>query len=192
MKTVYLATSNRNKAASIQRGMARHGIAVKHVHLEMPEPRSYDIREIARSKALYAYGKLGRPCIVMDSGFFVPSLNGFPRTFVNFALQTVGIDGLLRLVKGRKRYCYFRDCLAYYDGRLRGPKLFESEECGSISSNARGSIKLFHWSALFQIFVPEGSTKTLAEMRKADYLAWYGHQNRNRYLKKFAEWYSKR
>ena len=125
MKTVYIVTSNKNKAASIKREMEEHGIDVRHFYLDMPEPTSYDKKEIATAKDLYAYKNLKKPCIVLDSGFFVRSINGFPRTFVNYALETVGIDGILRLAKGKERSCEFRDCLAYYDGTSK-PRLFES------------------------------------------------------------------
>lgn len=188
MKTIYIATSNKNKAASIKKEMKRYGIEVKHFYLDIPEPRSYDIREIAKTKVLYAYKKLKKPCIVLDSGFFVDSINGFPRTFVNYALETIGIEGILKLAERKEKACEFRDCLAYYDG-ISKPKLFESVVKGKLSNLPKGTLKPFHWSRLFLIFVPEGKTKTLAQMKKEEYDNWYKNINQNSYIKKFANWF---
>jgi XTP/dITP diphosphohydrolase len=188
METVYIATSNKNKAFSIRKEMKRYGIDVKHIYLDIPEPRSYDIKEIAKTKVLYAYKKLKKPCIVLDSGFFVKSINGFPRTFVNYALETVGIEGILKLVEGKERTCNFRDCLAYYDGSSK-PQLFESVVNGKLSKSPEGKLRPFHWSKLFLIFIPEGRNKTLAQMRKEEYDDWYKSINQDSYIKKFADWF---
>jgi XTP/dITP diphosphohydrolase len=192
MKTVYIATSNMNKAASIKKAMRRQGIDVKHIYLEMPEPRSYDMREIAKAKVLYAYKKTKRPCIVLDTGFFVDSINGFPRTFVNYALETVGIEGILKLVEGRERSCEFRNCLAYYDGISPGPRLFESVNKGRLSSSPKGTARHFHWSRLFLIFIPDGERKTLAQMTKGEFDGWHKLVDRDSYAGKFANWFSER
>lgn len=188
MKIVYITTSNKNKAASIKKEMKRYGIDVRHFYLDMPEPRSYDIREIAKAKVLYAYKNLRKPCIVLDSGFFIKSINGFPRTFVNYALETVGIEGILKLVENKERSCEFRDCLAYYDG-ISKPELFESIVKGKLSYSPKGNLRQFHWSRLFLIFVPKGKAKTLAQMQKEEYDKWYQGINRNSYIKKFADWF---
>ena len=45
-----------------------------------------------------AYRLVNKPCIALDCGFWIDELNGFPRAFVNFALNTIGIDGMLKLM----------------------------------------------------------------------------------------------
>jgi len=67
----------------------------------LPEPRSDDLREIAKEKVLFAYKKIRKPCIVLDFGFYIHSLNGFPKAFVNFVLETIGIEDILKLVDGK-------------------------------------------------------------------------------------------
>ena len=68
----------------------------------MDEPRSDDIKEIATAKVKQAYDLVKRPCIALDTDFRIDELNGFPRAFVNFSLDTIGIDGILSLWKARK------------------------------------------------------------------------------------------
>ena len=85
---------------------------------ELDEPRSDDIKEIATSKVKQAYEIVKRPCIALDTDFRINELNGFPRAFVNFALDTIGIEGILKLMEGKKnRECAFNECLAYHDGK---------------------------------------------------------------------------
>lgn len=192
MKTIYIVTSNKNKALSIKKGLLKYGINAKYFNLELPEPRSYDITEIAKTKVLYAYKKLKKPCIVLDSGFFINSLNGFPRTFINYALDTVGIDGILKLTEHKEKSCEFRECLAYLDIKTKKPVIFESEVKGTLSKSIRGQGKPFHWSKLSLIFIPKGKNKTLAQMSKKEYELWYkNYMEKYSYLKKFAKWFNK-
>ena len=85
---------------------------------EVDEPRSDDIKEIATAKVKQAYEIVKRPCIALDTDFRIAELNGFPRAFVNFALETIGIQGIVKLMEGKEnRICSFNECLAYHDGK---------------------------------------------------------------------------
>ena len=54
----------------------------------------------------------------MDTDFRIDELNGFPRAFVNFSLDTIGISGILKLMENKEnRSCAFNECLAYHDGK---------------------------------------------------------------------------
>ena len=72
---------------------------------ELDEPRSDDIKEIARSKVMQAYKMLNRPCIALDTDFRIDELNGFSRAFVNFSFETIGIDGILKLMESKENRC---------------------------------------------------------------------------------------
>lgn len=85
---------------------------------ELDEPRSDDIKEIATVKVKEAFEIVKRPCIALDTDFRIEELNGFPRAFVNFSLDTIGIKGILKLMEGKEnRKCAFNECLAYHDGK---------------------------------------------------------------------------
>ena len=85
---------------------------------ELDEPRSDDIKEIATAKVKEAFEIVKRPCIALDTDFRIDELNGFPRAFVNFSLDTIGIEGILKLMEGKEnRKCAFNECLAYHDGK---------------------------------------------------------------------------
>lgn len=84
---------------------------------ELDEPRSDDIKDIATAKVMQAYEIVKRPCIALDTDFRIDELNGFPRAFVNFSLDTIGIEGILKLMENKEnRKCAFNECLAYHDG----------------------------------------------------------------------------
>lgn len=192
MNQIYFATKNKGKVNYVSNALSKYGIEVVHYSLELPEPRSDNLREIAKEKVSFAYERIGNPCVALDSGFYIHSLNGFPKTFVNFALDTIGIDGILRLVYGKSQDCEFRNCLAYLDETLTEPIYFESNVDGSLSDFPRGEMRDYYWSKLFLIFVPKNANKTLAEMTYEEYQEWGTQRYKDSFATKFAEWISKK
>lgn len=190
MPTIHFATTNKGKLASIQSVLSQYAIEVIHHDIDLPEPRTYDLQEIAKQKAKKAYAIIQKPVIALDSGFYIYALNGFPRSFVNFVLETIGIDGILRLAQGKGRECEFKNCLAYDDGTMREPMLFESSVKGVLAGKPRGKgPKDYFWSALFFIFIPSGKDKTLAEMTREEYEQWRKERHDDSYANQFAEWF---
>ncbi|MBI5803716.1 hypothetical protein HY450_00565 [Candidatus Pacearchaeota archaeon] len=192
MSQIYFATTNKGKVNSVSSALSKYGIEIVHYPLELPEPRSDDLREIAREKVLFAYEKIGKPCIALDSGFYVHSLNGFPKAFVNFVLGTIGIEGILKLVDGRSRDCEFRNCLSYFDDSRPEPDYFESNVEGLLSDFPRGEMRDYYWSKLFLVFIPKNGNKTLAELTFEEYQNWRKERYKDSFATKFAEWFSKK
>lgn len=192
MKRVYFATKNKGKVSSVSNVLKEYNIEVVQVSLELPEPRTDDLQKISREKVLFAYGQIQKPCIAVDSGFYVRSLNGFPKAFVNFALETIGVDGILQLVDGKSRVCEFRNCLAYLDENLSEPVYFESNIEGELSETSRGERRDYFWSDLFFVFIPGSEDKTLAEMNFEEYQNYRKKRYKNSFASKFAEWFSRR
>ena len=85
MKEIIFVTHNKGKAKSAERYF--NNIKFKTYDFELDEPRSDDIKEIATAKVNQAFKMLNKPCIALDTGFFIDELNGFPRAFVNFSLD---------------------------------------------------------------------------------------------------------
>jgi XTP/dITP diphosphohydrolase len=149
--------------------LSRHGIVLEQKKLEIPEPRSYDIEEIARMKSRYEFNHLQHPVATQDSGFFINAWNGYLRTFVNFTLETIGLEGILQLMKDTKdRSCEFRQCLTYMDEFLAEPIVFTEHVSGTIATEKRGTRQKHHWSDLALIYIPKGADKTHGEMTKEE------------------------
>ena len=151
MKTILFATANVIRSARIE------GCSI-----DFDEPRSDDLHVIAQAKLRQARRILDAPCFVLDSGFYIDALNGFPGSYVNYALGTVGVSGLLRLMQGQtNRCCAFRQCLGYFDGAQE--HYFTAENTGTLATVVRGADSARQWSALWHIFIPEGADRTLSE-----------------------------
>ena len=192
MKEIHFATTNKGKVNSLKSILNNYDIDVVQANLELPEPRTDDLQEIARQKVIFAHQQIGKPCVALDSGFYVHSLNGFPKTFVNFALETIGIEGILALVNGKPRDCEFRNCLAYLDENLSEPVYFTSYVPGILSASPKGESRDYFWSDLFFVFTPEGRDITLAEMSPETYQEWRQERYKDSFATKFAEWYVKK
>jgi XTP/dITP diphosphohydrolase len=192
MDHLHFATTNNGKFVFLQKMLSEYGITLEQVPLALPEPRSDDLKEIAREKVLFAFSQLKRPCIALDAGFYVHSLNGFPGAFSNFALRTVGVDGILKLAEGKPKSCEFRNCLAYMDSSLAEPEFFFFGVSGILSDSKRGRLSQHDWSEFSYIFIPEGKTETLAEMNPKEREDWVKLRHMGSGLSEFSSWLSKR
>ena len=100
MKEIYFVTHNKGKIASASRQL--EGVNFKIFEYELDEPRSDDIKYISKYKVMESYKLVNKPCISLDCGFWIDELGGFPKAYVNFALDTIGINGILKLMETKK------------------------------------------------------------------------------------------
>ncbi len=188
-KIIIFVTSNKGKVASAQRHFT--DIKLEIYNHDLIEPRSDDINEIAESKVRQAYDIVKQPCIALDAGFFIEALNGFPRAYVNFALDTLGIEGILKLMENvENRKCSFRECLAYYDGEEI--LYFNGNYDGFLATEIRGKDNEHKWSDLWYIFTPHDHDKTLAEMTDEERNKRRSCLQNTSAMREFADYYSGR
>ena len=159
-KKLTFVTGNAGKLSEAQALMP--GAEVRGVLLDFDEPRSNDLTYIARQKAEQAKKWIEPPFFVQDAGFYIPALNGFPGSYVNFALKTIGVEGILKLMEEKEdRSCAFRQCLVYWDGQEE--RIFTCENPGRMAETYAGRDRAEQWSGLWHIFIPEGGDRTLSE-----------------------------
>ena len=188
MDEVIFVTHNKGKINSANKQMKN--VNFKIFEYELEEPRSDDIKYISKYKVEEAYKIVKKPCISLDAGFWIDSLNGFPRAYVNYSLDTLGLEGILKLMEGKdNRECKFTECLSYYDGKEL--KQFMGFHPGKLSKEILGNDTAKKWSDLWYIFIPEGYEKTLAQMTDEE------RNNRKKInsqdsMKEFAKWYENR
>ena len=165
MKEVIFVTHNKGKIESAKKYLK--DVNFKVLEYELEEPRSDDIKEIATAKVKEAFEIVKRPCIALDTDFRIEELNGFPRAFVNFSLDTIGINGILKLMENKEnRKCYFGECLSYYDGKELHQFMGKHE--GNLAKEILGNNEEEKWSDLWYIYKPYGYDKTLAQMTKEE------------------------
>lgn len=185
MKEIVFVTHNKGKIASAKNRLKGVNFSVFEYDLE--EPRSDDIKYISKYKVMEAYKIVNKPCISLDCGFWIDELNGFPRAFVNFALDTIGIKGILKLMSGKKnRNCRFIDCLSYYDGKEIHQFMGRNE--GTLSKEILGNDTDKKWSNLWYIYQPLGYNKTLAQMTDEERNNRIKHNSVDS-MEEFSKWY---
>ena len=167
MKLLF-ATTNKNKVPSVSRVLERYGIEVEQYDIDIPELQAESAVEIAAAKARWAFDKIGKPLMVIDSAFHIEKLKGFPGPNVKWATKQLGLEGYLRLLAlwngEADRKCFFEDALAYMDGENNGPRIFRRRALGHLAEKVRGIATPEEKSPLWRLFIPEGHEKTLAEM----------------------------
>lgn len=186
MEEIIFVTHNKGKAKSAEKYFKQ--LKFSTYHFELDEPRSDDIREIATAKVKQAYKIVKKPCMALDTGFFIDELNGFPKAFVNFSLETIGIEGILKLMENKEnRKCRFEECLAYHDGKEI--HYFYGRHLGNLATKIKGINREEKWSDLWYIFQPEHFEKTLAEMDPVEREERRKIDGSVEALKVFADWY---
>ncbi len=157
---ILLATSNLHKAKTIQDLLDR---PVQHLDLDLPEIQAIDVTEVIEQKARTAYHEIGQPVLVEDTSLSVTAWNGLPGALVRWFLETVGNEGICRMLADFEQLeATAETCLGFFDGREFIS--FSGLVKGSISRTPRGEGG-FGWDP---IFVPEGESRTFAEMTTAE------------------------
>lgn len=159
-------SSNLNKYVSVKEHFLRNEIDVDFFECDLFEPEINDIEIISKTKAMEAYEKLGRPCFVADSGFYIdhyPEKPGYPGAFAKRSGVSSDVLSLLKTMENVcDRTCRFVDCLTFYDGEEFYSFYGVSE--GSLAYSKRGDNAKKAKSNLWYVFVPRNCQKTLAEM----------------------------
>jgi len=176
LSSILFASSNKNKFEEAREILAKFGILLKFFKSSLQEIQADTLEEVAFHKSLDAFSRCSKPVIIEDDGLFIRSLNGFPGPYSSFALKTIGNKGILKLVKS-KRSATFQSVIAYCE-KKDDVQLFKAEAIGKISQKQTGK----KWG-YDPIFIPEGQTKTYAQLEK-DLIS-----HRYLALKKFAIWY---
>jgi inosine triphosphate pyrophosphatase len=156
---VTLVTGNSHKLAEFKR-LFPANFKFEIVDLDLPEIQNFDAREIVADKAKRAYAEVGKPVIVEDVSAGLDELNGLPGPFIKFFEQRMGDDALYQLA-GKLAPATITSTIGYYDG----------SELVISKGVVRGSVMPPRGDSGFGFdccFLPNGQTKTYAEMSKAE------------------------
>ena len=156
-KTITYVTGNWAKIASARQALEPLGYNIENIKMETPEIQADDVTEVAKYSAKWACEKLGKAVLKNDCGLFVNALKGFPGVYTHYVSDTLGEDGLLKLLEGVKdRTAYFKEAIAYCEVG-KEPIVFEGITKGKIDTKKSGT---YGWTWDF-IFIPDGEEKTL-------------------------------
>jgi len=184
MKLLFI-TGNPGKFIEAQKLLGEFGITLEQADIEIIEPQSETLGEVAERCAQEALKKIGERFIIEDSGLFINPLNGFPGVYSSYVYRKIGCEGILRLLEGSAdRSAYFMTALAYGEphGEIR---IFTGRVDGTISKEPRGKSGFGY----DPVFIPFGSNLTFAEMSVEEKNKF---SHRARALRSFASWFVKR
>jgi len=186
VKPVLFATSNPGKLEEARTILAPFGIQVEQYDGKGIEIQADTNSEVAAYASRGAARTARRPVLVEDAGLYVDSLDGFPGPYSAYAFKTIGVAGILSLLRSSrsKRAARFVSSLAYCDPHGE-PSLFEGSVRGVIATRPRGK-KGFGFDP---IFLPDGGAKTLGELTIEEKCSV---SHRADAMKKFAKWYLSR
>ena len=158
--TINFITSNINKVKEFKQ-ILEPEIKINHIKISYPELRSDNPEEIARMSAEMLASNLKKIVVVEDSGLFINALNDFPGTCSAYIHKRIGLEGIIKLMKGIKnRNCTYKSTVAYCESG-KTPVSFLGEEKGDVAESVKGSFGFGH----DPIFIPEGSDRTYGEMK---------------------------
>ncbi len=160
MKAIFV-TSNEHKRREVSEIL---GVELEGAAPDLPEIQALSVAEVAEAKSLATHEALGlpdRPVLVEDSGLVVEAWNGLPGAFTKWFVQSVGNEGLLRMLPPDAD----RSARAVCAVAVAGPspeevRVFLGEAAGSLATEPRGEGG-FGWDP---IFIPSDSTLTYAQM----------------------------
>lgn len=158
MSKIKYITTNKFKILVAKENLEPLGIEVEAQSIDCPEIQADTIEEVAKFSSKYASDFLQEDTLKNDSGLMIPALNGFPAAYTKYVDQTLGIDGVLKLMDGiENREAYFLEVLAYtpYGEETI---VFTSKTEGTLAKTPSGENG---WSWDF-IFIPKGTNKTMA------------------------------
>ena len=179
---ITLVTGNWAKIAQAKEVLEPLGIEVDNVKMDTVEIQANSVEEVAAYSAKWASEQLKCSVLKNDSGLCIESLNGFPGPYTHYVDDTLGEDGVLKLLEGvENRNAHFEEVLAYCEYG-KEPVVFKSITNGKIAKEKSGT---YGWSWDF-IFIPEGETKTLGNFDDDIRFKYWNMEGYN-YLAKYLE-----
>lgn len=183
-KEIYYVTGNTGKFEEVSDFFKKSSskIRIKQYAVDIDEIQSLDQKLVVCDKIKKAFATVNKPLLLDDGGIFFEAYNQFPGTLSKFVFQGLGFKGLFKLVEDDNRASFILQ-LAYTDGTQT--QLFEGVCKGTI---VKPTDLTSHPELPFTaIFKPNGSDKTLAELRYTP--DFFHYSFRQQALRKFIDWY---
>ena len=156
MKDFVFITGNQHKADYLAKWLGR---PIRHRKIDADEIQSLDFKEVVEHKVRQAYAIAKEPVLVEDVGVSFVALGRLPGPLTRWFLEEIGNEGLCKLADGLEHRGARAEILyGYFDGKEI--HYFGNSIDGMVAPEPRGNHG-FGWNP---VFIPEGSTKTYAEM----------------------------
>jgi XTP/dITP diphosphohydrolase len=161
MKKIAFVTTNKHKFEEIDAVLREFGIELEHLDVDYPEDKEKEMKEISLEAAKNLANELNKALFVENTGLYFNAYNNFPGAQPKFVYNSLGFDGILKLLEGVDRSAYFKTVVAYCepDGE---PISFEGIMTGQISdvvySGDKDAMPYDH------IFIPDNYQKAIVDI----------------------------
>lgn len=179
-KKIFLVTGNPKKVEVAKYALGKYDIEVEQLAMDTPEIQSDDTIEVAKYSVKFAAEAAGKPVIKGDFGMFIEALNGFPGPFVKFINKWFTAEKFIKLYRDEEnKKAYFIDALGYCEPG-NDPICFSTNTYGTLLEKPQGD----DGNMVNSIFIPDGFTKSIAELTKEESLKLWDN-DRYQQLAKF-------
>jgi XTP/dITP diphosphohydrolase len=184
-------TTNPAKFREVQVALQAVGIQVERLDIIYPEIQAQKLREVIKFALNWVTANLQNvpdlhddwAILIEDSGLFIQALNNFPGVYSKFVFQTIGYEGVLRLLATvQNRKALFVSCIGYMDVHGEN-KVFIGKCKGTIAPAPRGKGGFGY----DPIFVPEGESRTFGELAELDINEKNKYSHRGKALKQLID-----
>jgi len=152
----YFATSNVNKLKEFNQIL---NLELKQIDIDLLEPQSLDLIEIAEIKSRDAYNKTQKIVLIEDTSLEFLAWGKLPGTLIKWFSKSLSNQDLINMLSSfNNKKAIAKTIVSFFDGNKTYSFIGEVE--GSISQAPKGD-NGFGWDS---IFIPNGSTKTFAQM----------------------------
>lgn len=162
MKEILFITSNQRKVLEMNEILKDYGInLIQESVLDYIEDKDKDMKEVCESASRYLAKKLNQEVVVEDTGLYFEAYNNFPGPHPKFVFNSLGFEGIMKLLEGKSRKAYFKTAVAYCKPG-EDPKIFEGIMHGTISEKVYSPEK--EAMPYDHIFLPDGYDRVIIDM----------------------------
>ncbi|MDO8428579.1 MAG: non-canonical purine NTP pyrophosphatase [Candidatus Diapherotrites archaeon] len=182
--TIYFVSSNVHKFQEIHAILSKYNIKVEHKKMELTEPETENIEDIVKTKAIQAFKQLQKPVLTEDTGVYFQAYNNFPGLLAKRIFQTLGYEGLFKLIEGKSREAFFKTSICYMDAKQH--RIFTGLMKGTVTEEVHGiSENVMPYERIFKPNkVPDKILCFLTREQKHEI------SHRGQAARKFSEWFN--
>ena len=159
---ITVVTGNKSKFREISTILLEEAsLSSRLYEMDLMEPKLLSLEETSKFKAQQAWRELHSPLITDDTGIIFEGLKDFPGSYTKVLYQMVGIDGMLKIVKGLSRKAQYKTVLTFTADGVEYSQ-FTGTFSGTIALSA--SSTLDEYFPYDSIFIPTGSDMPRSEM----------------------------
>ena len=156
---IAFVTTNEGKFREVSSQLGEAGLKIVHEDRSYPEIQADRLEKVVRFAATILDDQIPGDYLIDDSGLFLDAFGGFPGVYSSYVHKRLGNAGLLKLLQDAKtRAATFETVFLLRQGEAHD--VFHGECRGTIAPAARGTGGF----GFDPIFLPEGETRTFAEM----------------------------